>query len=591
MRQNIRILGLEGLKVLLVGVLIGLIVSGFQFLAHEIINCSNYLLNNANIVFPIITIILAIAFSCIMLWYNKKIPGYTGSGIPQYEAYYEGWFQFNPILMFVFVTINSFAAFFMGFLLGGEGPSITIGASISRILNDRFKQEDKHLVAASGSAGFACAFVAPLAGLCHLLEENRHHIKDWRFVLKGIFVVLIATTVSYFVYDPHLLTLATTEVLPWKYYYLLPIILFLGFGFGRLYIYVIVKLKDVSKKIRVWYYLLPIFTIVFMLLKRYSPALTGSGSVVLSSTILDYSLWTLLGILIFRLIFTSASSNQTISGGLVLPMLAVGTLVGAIIVNIFQFFDYSIIIYSDLIMILSMLTVLASVCNTPFTALALALKMAPLRSFFLPLSLISVVIFGIYRLTNLKNIYQQLVMRLPGYKEEKMEYFDILDATGQKTGERGVRGLILKKGKYFGIVNVLSYNQNNEFLITKRHPQKPMGGMWEITAGGVLADEEPLLAAQRELKEETGIDVSLDNLFLITSEVSDSFYVFFYLAKLDSKPEIVLQDKETVDYRWIKREDFVSELRNSDFLPFVFQRITKYQKEIGEVLDNDGGRN
>jgi len=89
-----------------------------------------------------------------------------------------------------------------------------------------------------------------------------------------------------------------------------------------------------------------------------------------------------------------------------------------------------------------------------------------------------------------------------------MELLDILNENGNKTGRITERGKIIKKNEYTLVVNVWIKNNKGEFLITKRSPNKKMlPNMWEATCGAVVAGEDSLNAALREVKEEINIDL------------------------------------------------------------------------------------
>lgn len=63
---------------------------------------------------------------------------------------------------------------------------------------------------------------------------------------------------------------------------------------------------------------------------------------------------------------------------------------------------------------------------------------------------------------------------------------------------------------------------DGKFLITKRRMDKEWAaGWWEVPGGGVRAGEESKEAAMREVKEETGIDVSKPEavMYLLISEL------------------------------------------------------------------------
>ncbi|MDQ7011469.1 MAG: (deoxy)nucleoside triphosphate pyrophosphohydrolase [Mariprofundaceae bacterium] len=55
------------------------------------------------------------------------------------------------------------------------------------------------------------------------------------------------------------------------------------------------------------------------------------------------------------------------------------------------------------------------------------------------------------------------------------------------------------------IALVAAFNRNGELLLLKRPDDVHQGGLWSFPGGKVEADERPLQAAVRELKEETGL--------------------------------------------------------------------------------------
>ena len=105
------------------------------------------------------------------------------------------------------------------------------------------------------------------------------------------------------------------------------------------------------------------------------------------------------------------------------------------------------------------------------------------------------------------------------------EYWDILDADGEKTGKRVKRERFgtLGVGQYHLVVHVWITNSSGEFLIQKRSRNKqPMPGEWAATSGSVKSGEDSRTAAIRELYEELGIPVK----FICVGEHIDDLQYF-----------------------------------------------------------------
>ncbi len=119
-----------------------------------------------------------------------------------------------------------------------------------------------------------------------------------------------------------------------------------------------------------------------------------------------------------------------------------------------------------------------------------------------------------------------------------MEFVDILDEYGEKTGVIKERSLAKKDNNYTLGVHVWIRNHKGEILLQKRSSEKhSFAGMWDITGGRARAKESSKQSMQREIKEELGIDV-------LESELK---YLFRFPAQKNSKPmflDVYLLDKE-----------------------------------------------
>ena len=136
----------------------------------------------------------------------------------------------------------------------------------------------------------------------------------------------------------------------------------------------------------------------------------------------------------------------------------------------------------------------------------------------------------------------------------KEEYWDIYDADKQLTGRTMKRNdWCLKDDEYHLTVLGIIMRPCGDFLITKRVMTKSWApGWWEVSGGGVMAGESSAEAVQREVFEETGIDVTgLDGGYLFSYHrenpgKGDNYFVDIYRFVADiTESDVRLQQEET----------------------------------------------
>ncbi len=135
-----------------------------------------------------------------------------------------------------------------------------------------------------------------------------------------------------------------------------------------------------------------------------------------------------------------------------------------------------------------------------------------------------------------------------------MEYWDIYDKNKQLTGRRMKRDdWCLKDDEYHLTVLGVVAHTDGRFLITKRKMDKHWApGWWEVSGGACLAGEKSEEAVLREVKEETGLDVSgWEGGYQFTYHrenpgKGDNYFVDIYRFVGDFQEEdIHLQEEET----------------------------------------------
>lgn len=177
-----------------------------------------------------------------------------------------------------------------------------------------------------------------------------------------------------------------------------------------------------------------------------------------------------------------------------------------------------------------------------------------------------------------------------------MELWDLYDREGKRTGETWERKYgnfrEIPDGRYHMVVDILVQHVDGTFLLTKRDDHKDVyPGFWEASAGGAATfGEKPLEAAKRELLEETGLTaISFELVSHTFREPSHSMF-YSFLAVVDAdKESVVLQEGETVDYKWVDSKGFIEYTESDLSIKTHNNRYTdlidRLRKEIEESDD------
>lgn len=165
-----------------------------------------------------------------------------------------------------------------------------------------------------------------------------------------------------------------------------------------------------------------------------------------------------------------------------------------------------------------------------------------------------------------------------------MELWDLYDENKESMERTHVRGVPLGEGEYHLISDVWLINDKQEILLTKRHPDKAHGLMWECTGGSVQAGETSLEGAVRELEEETGIRVEKEDLILIHSIRQEERFIDTYITRQETGIEdVVIQPEEVVDAKFVTFDQLLAMWEQGIVVPK--SRFPLYKDRIQEFLN------
>lgn len=154
------------------------------------------------------------------------------------------------------------------------------------------------------------------------------------------------------------------------------------------------------------------------------------------------------------------------------------------------------------------------------------------------------------------------------------EYFDILDEQGNKTGITKPRTSVHRDGDWHRAEHIWIINDNKDILLQRRCPTKDSDpNMLDIScAGHLVAGDESIDGALRELEEELSLIVNKEDLKYITTlkrspkhnnDFVDNEFDDLYLLKINKKiEELTYQKEEISEILFVPYEEFKNMVYN-----------------------------
>ena len=115
---------------------------------------------------------------------------------------------------------------------------------------------------------------------------------------------------------------------------------------------------------------------------------------------------------------------------------------------------------------------------------------------------------------------------------------------------------------------MLAFNQNHEIILVKEY-KYPVDQIMTGIPGGtfIRKEEEPLEAAKRELKEETGCESDAWELFVTTYEypTKDIHKIFIYIVRnCVQTTEQKLDENEELTFQWVSFQNAINMVMSNE---------------------------
>ena len=330
-------------------------------------------------------LLLGAALLGVLSWcFLKWIPDCRGGGIPTAIGQVRGALSFRWSSCFLGVFFSSMVTYLSGIPLGTEGPSVQMGTALGRgavrILGRKHPAWDRYVMTGGACSGFAAATGAPLTGILFAFEEAHERFSPMLLMASAMTAVFGSVTAK----TLFAMTGTSWELFPHVPQIVLPLHqLWMPAAVGvicGLFAVVFTKSYDrLGRLIRRWRIPLIVKVVSVFLLGTLSGVFlsdtVGSGHHLTEALFsLRGTWWTLLLVLCVRALFLIVANNVGITGGLFVPSLAFGALLGAFCGTVLV----SVGILSEeclpVLVTVGMCSFLSASSRTPLMAIAFSLE-------------------------------------------------------------------------------------------------------------------------------------------------------------------------------------------------------------------------
>ncbi len=367
---------------------------------------------------------------------DRYAPFSRGSGIPQVTAAIElstpkTNHKVKSLLSLRIIFTKIFSSLIMVFgggVIGREGPTIQISASIFKTIGDYLpawypKISRRNMIVTGAAAGLAAAFNTPLGGIVFALEElTKTHFSYFKSALLTGVIISGLTALNFL--GPYLyLGYPTLDLItPWVIVAIIPLSILAGISgitMSKVLLYFLKIKRNLKKNYLKIIYIVICGLIISGLAILVDFRTFGSGKDIMVSTLFSDQKKIEWYIPFLRMVGPVFSFSAGAAGGIFAPSLSAGATIGAVLAEWFHLSNPE----TNLIILCGMTGFLTSITRSPFTSSILVLEMTNSHNviFYIMLTALfsNLVAVSLSRRSLYEHLKEQYLSEIDSMEEEK----------------------------------------------------------------------------------------------------------------------------------------------------------------------------
>ncbi|MFN8173374.1 MAG: ClC family H(+)/Cl(-) exchange transporter [Candidatus Nanopelagicales bacterium] len=366
----------------------------------------------------VVPVVLVAVLVGLARYLVRLVPEAAGSGVQRVEAHIRGEVPAARGVVLPVKFVGGLLSIGSGMVLGREGPTVQMGASIGGFVSRRAKvsmHDTRTLSVALAGAGLGVAFSAPLGGAMFVFEEVAHAFRT-RLVVATLAATTTALAVARYVVgaEPVLPVRDVTAGSTWMLLAYVVLGILLGV-LGVLYNKVVVALLDVAESLRriapeMKAAAVGVFVIAVGLA---APWIIGGGDALNEALLLaSPPVLTLLVITVVRWFLGPLSYSVGTPGGLFAPLLVVGAAVGSLVAASTNAVVPALALSATSFAVVGMSTFFAAVVRAPITGVVLIMEMTAQTALVVPMAVAAATAVAVATLLKGPPVYDTLRERM-----------------------------------------------------------------------------------------------------------------------------------------------------------------------------------